>query len=211
MKSYGQYCALARALDVIGDRWSPLVVRELLVGPRRYGELRKGLPGIATNLLAERLRHLEGEGVVERDDDGRYRLTAWGEGLREPLYALARWSAPVTMTRGLGDDAFLAEWLVHPVTVLFDGVDERRPAMTIEVRIDGTAMTVESHHGVVEVRDGAPRAPDLVIDGKPDAIAGLLGGYLDAEAAAALGTTVVGDARKLRRLHPRRPAPTLAP
>lgn len=211
MKSYGQYCALARALDVIGDRWSPLVVRELLVGPRRYGELLQGLPGIATNLLADRLRHLEGAGVVERDGDGRYRLTAWGEGLREPLYALARWSAPVTMTRGVGGDVFRADWLIHPVTVLFEGVDERRPAMTIEVRIDGTAMTIESHHGVVEVRAGAPRAPDLVIEGKPDAVAGLLGGYLDAEAAAELGATVVGDAGKLRRLYPRPAVPSTTP
>ena len=88
MRSYGQYCALARALDVIGDRWALLIVRELLDGPRRYNELLAGLPGVATNLLAERLRTLESSGVVESSADGRYALTAWRIGLREPIYAL---------------------------------------------------------------------------------------------------------------------------
>ena len=68
MRSYGQYCALARALDVVGDRWTLLVVRELLARDCRYSDLREGLPGIATNLLADRLRHLEAAGLVESYD-----------------------------------------------------------------------------------------------------------------------------------------------
>src|SRR5437588_6264945 len=68
MRSYRQFCALARALDVIGDRWTLLIVRELLLRPCRYTDLRDGLPGIATNLLAERLRELEAANVVERED-----------------------------------------------------------------------------------------------------------------------------------------------
>ena len=75
MKSYGQFCAVARALDVIGDRWSLLVVRELMAGPRRYSQVRDGLPGIATNLLADRLRELEANGIVMHVGDG-YALTA---------------------------------------------------------------------------------------------------------------------------------------
>ena len=74
MRSYNQYCALARALDVVGERWSLLIVRELLEGPRRFGELLEGLPGIATNLLTERLRSLEEAGVLARRPDGRYAL-----------------------------------------------------------------------------------------------------------------------------------------
>src|ERR1700683_3283054 len=92
VKSYGQYCAIARGLDIVGDRWTLLIVRELLTGPRRYGDLQEGLAGIATNLLADRLRHLEQRGVVDRDSRGTYKLTKWGQGLAGPIYALARWA-----------------------------------------------------------------------------------------------------------------------
>ena len=71
-RSYGQYCGLARSLDVVGDRWNLLIVRQLLMGPARYGELREGLSGIATNLLTDRLRDLETAGVIERQLSGAY-------------------------------------------------------------------------------------------------------------------------------------------
>jgi len=92
-RDYGQYCGLARALDVVGDRWNLLIVRQLLMGPARYGELREGLSGVATNLLTDRLRDLETAGVVERrlSGDGSaitYALTEWGAQLREPIHAL---------------------------------------------------------------------------------------------------------------------------
>ena len=79
MRSCGQYCAVARALDVVGDRWTLLIVRELLLRPCRDRELEEGLPGVATNLLADRLRHLEESGVVTRDEQGRYEVTAEGK------------------------------------------------------------------------------------------------------------------------------------
>jgi DNA-binding HxlR family transcriptional regulator len=202
MKSYGQYCALARALDVIGDRWTPLIVRELLAGPRRYSELLEGVPGIATNLLAERLRSLEERAVVSRDDDGRYVLTEWGQGLSEPLYALARWAAPL-MAEPAGDDAFRSEWLSHPVKVLFEGVDPRRGRLTVEVRTGDAPMTIESADGEVRVHHGPAPSPDLVLTGPPDAIVGLLAGALDAAAAVERGVGIDGDARRLARLRPR--------
>ncbi len=103
-RGYGQYCGLARALDVVGDRWNLLIVRQLLVTPARYRDLRQALPGIATNLLADRLRDLETAGVLERrlGDDGAvtYALTDWGGAqLREPVEGLIRWSTPM-MVRG---------------------------------------------------------------------------------------------------------------
>lgn len=204
VKSYGQYCALARTLDVVGGRWSPLIVRELLAGPRRYGELLAGLPGIATNLLADRLRHLEQAGVLARDEAGTYRLTAWGEGLREPLYTLARWGAPVVMTRPTGDDSYRADWLVHPVAVLFDGVDRRRAPLTVEVRVGGSAMTVTSREGRVTAAPGSAAAPDVVLAGPPDLLLGLLAGRIDATRAKQSGVQVTGDSRLLRRLRPPR-------
>ena len=87
MRSYGQYCALAKALDLVGDRWTLLVVRELLVRPCRYSELQDGLTGIATNLLAERLRQLESVGVISRD--GRWPLRAHRVGVES-------WERPCT-------------------------------------------------------------------------------------------------------------------
>src|ERR1700749_1256204 len=100
MRSYGEYCSVAKALDLVGDRWSLLIVRELLIlGGRRFGELQDGLPGIATNLLTERLCPLAGPGVPGRDEAGRYTPPPGGERLAEPVYALARWGAPLMVTK----------------------------------------------------------------------------------------------------------------
>ncbi|MEV4285525.1 helix-turn-helix domain-containing protein [Nonomuraea bangladeshensis] len=90
---YGQYCGLASALDVIGERWTLLIIRELLLGPKRYGEFLAELPGIGTNLLAERLKTLTELGVIAKPEsrDQGYELTELGRELREPVLRLARW------------------------------------------------------------------------------------------------------------------------
>ncbi|GLW70558.1 hypothetical protein Kpho02_28570 [Kitasatospora phosalacinea] len=99
-RSYDQYCAVARALDAVGERWSLLIVRELLGGPRRYTDLHADLPGVSTDILATRLKQLEGEGLVERRRLERpanatvYELTPRGAELRPVLDALARWGGP---------------------------------------------------------------------------------------------------------------------
>src|SRR5438045_9642594 len=95
MRTYGQHCAMARGLDVIGDRWTLLIIRELLLqGPSRYAELQRGLPGIATNLLADRIRDLEANGIVVRKD-GIASLTARGRELEPVMRAIGRWRAPL--------------------------------------------------------------------------------------------------------------------
>jgi DNA-binding HxlR family transcriptional regulator len=207
MKSYGQYCGLARALDVVGERWSLLVVRELLEGPRRYNELLAGLPGIATNLLAERLRSLEADGVIQRRDDGRYELTPWGEGLHEAVYALGRWAGPL-MARPRGDDHFQPSWFRHMVIARFEGVDPRRGDLTVELRCSDEPLTLISARGRVHLAQGRATAPDVSIAGPPDAAVGLLLGRIDRAEAESRGVTATGDLRKLRRLRPRgeRPA-----
>ena len=201
MRSYGHYCALARGLDVIGDRWILLIVRELLPGPRRYGELLDGLPGIATNLLADRLRAMQDNGLVARTDDDRYVLTEWGEGLRDVLFAVGRWAAPSMGVRREGE-VFLSRWIVHPVAAMFPGVDESRPALTIEVRSDGEPMTIRSADGRVIVEPGTAAAPDLVLTGPPEATIGLLAHRVQPAEARAMGLAITGDARLLRRLRP---------
>jgi DNA-binding HxlR family transcriptional regulator len=202
VKSYNQYCGLARALDVIGDRWALLIVRELLEGPRRYNELLDGLPGVATNLLAERLRDLESSGVVEKREGGRYALTPWGEGLQEAIYALGRWAGPLMKSRGKA--AFKPQWLRHMVVARFEGVDPDRQDMVVEVRFDGgePATLVSSAGRVHMVRGHAP-SPDVVVSGPPDGVAGLLGGRLSAKEARARKVRIEGDARRLAALRPR--------
>src|SRR6476469_7782716 len=94
-RSYDQYCGLARALDVLGERWTLLIVRNLLLGPQRYSELLRGLPGITTNILAKRLKEMEGEGPIEHttgsSDSAAYRLTPSGQALEPAIHALGRW------------------------------------------------------------------------------------------------------------------------
>src|SRR5215470_18393749 len=98
-RSYNQYCAVARSLDVIGERWTLLIIRDLLVGPKRYKDLLDGLPGIGTNLLAARLRDLEKAGIVRRTllpppaASTVYELTEVGRALEPAIFAIGRWGA----------------------------------------------------------------------------------------------------------------------
>src|SRR5687768_6525306 len=134
-KTYGQHCALARALDRVGDRWTLLIVRELLVGPRRWADLKAGLPGVATNLLAARLRELEQEGIVHHGE-GLYELTELGRGLGEPVHALIRWGGAF-MTAPDPRDAFSAHWLVVALAALLPPVPH-----PWRLRVDGTDISV---------------------------------------------------------------------
>ncbi|MFI6791398.1 winged helix-turn-helix transcriptional regulator [Nonomuraea sp. NPDC050383] len=139
-RRYGQYCGLAAGLDVIGERWTLLIVRELLIGPQRYNELLHNLPGIGTNLLAERLRWLTRQGVIRQHprSNGKghsYELTRFGEGLREPILGLARWGLNVP----------------HP----FDAEDEVRPqwgvlAVEALIRRDQIPEVDESYEFLVD-------------------------------------------------------------
>src|SRR3954465_15061786 len=147
-RSYRQYCGLARALDVVGDRWNLLIVRQLLIAPARYRELLAGLPGVATNLLADRLRDLETAGVVERrlaEEDNAivYALTPWGAELREPVESLIRWSTPL-MTRGPGGDRFRAEWLAVALPALVAGKEAARRPSTVGIAVDGQLLLVRT-------------------------------------------------------------------
>jgi DNA-binding HxlR family transcriptional regulator len=200
MRSYDQYCAVARALDVVGDRWTLLIVRELLIRPCRYGELRDGLPGVATNLLAERLRHLEESGVVTRDEQDRYELTAWGKSLATPVRELVRWAAPL-MTDKQSGDSFRSRWLEIPLDLMFGGVDPNRPDLEVEVRAGGQeAVTLVSRNGEVHSHSGPANSPDVVVSGPADTIIGLMAGRLDEDAAVEEGVSILGDFGQVVRL-----------
>jgi len=181
-RSYGQYCGLARALDVVGDRWNLLIVRQLLIAPARYRELVEGLPGVATNLLADRLRDLETAGVIERQlaEKGNavlYALTPWGAELREPIDGLIRWSTPL-MVRGPGADRFRAEWLVVPLRALLVGRPAPRRSSTVGVAVDDQLFEVRATRSGIEVNPHDGGDLDAVVRADAAIVLGLAAGVL---------------------------------
>lgn len=201
-RDYGQYCGLARALDVVGDRWNLLIVRQLLMGPARYRDLRDGLSGIATNLLTERLRDLETAGVIERrlSDDGKalsYALTPWGAQLREPIYALVRWSTPL-MIRGPQGDEFRAEWLRLALPALFADRVPAGPPVAVGVAVDGGTVQLQATESGIEVGEPDGRVLAAVLHTEASIVLGLAAGVLSFDDVAAL-VEVDGDQSALRR------------
>jgi DNA-binding HxlR family transcriptional regulator len=181
-RSYGQYCGLARALDVVGDRWNLLIVRQLLVAPARYRELLDGLPGVATNLLADRLRDLETAGVVERrlaegENAIVYALTPWGAELREPVEGLIRWSTPL-MTRGPGGDRFRAEWLALALSALLVGKEAADQSSTVGIAADDQLLQVRATPSGIEVGPHDGRELDAVVHADAAIVLGLAAGVL---------------------------------
>jgi DNA-binding HxlR family transcriptional regulator len=209
VRSYGQYCAVARALDVVGDRWTLLIVRELMSRqPARYTDLRYGLPGIATNLLADRLRELEERGIVTREvapppiATTLFRLTPRGEELRPVLEALGRWGRPLLRETAESETAFRSHWLAIPLEMVLHDHAPDGPPVTIEVRAGDQPMLIQTVGGGVRVRPGTATHPDAVLSGTPRLVLGLLTGALDLAAARASGLGYDGDPELLRRLRP---------
>jgi DNA-binding HxlR family transcriptional regulator len=165
-KRYAQFCPVAHALELVGERWALLVVRELLNGPKRYTDLAAALPGIGTNILAGRLRDLETGGIVQKRRlpppaaAQVYELTPYGEELREPLYALARWGA-----RSLGppdpNDSFAPGWLLNAVRATCKGWDGD-PAATFELRAGEEVATVRFENGEPVVEAGSAGATTVI-------------------------------------------------
>jgi DNA-binding HxlR family transcriptional regulator len=200
-RDYGQYCGLARALDVVGDRWNLLIVRELLIGPARYGELRDGLSGIATNLLTDRLRDLETAGVLERrlSDDANaitYALTPWGAELREPINALIRWSTPL-MIRGPEGDEFRAEGLLVALPALFAGRMPTDQSVAVGIAVDGVMVQLRATASGIAVDRPDGRELDAVLNAEAPLVLGLAAGALSLDEIAAL-VDIDGDESALR-------------
>ena len=210
MRSYDEYCALAKSLDVVGDRWTLLIVRELeLRGACRYTDLRNGLPGIATNLLADRLRELEHAGVVAREDapppvaTALFRLTPRGAQLRPVLESLVRWGMPF-MTEDMAGDAVRSHWLAWAIELM---LTDRRPddaPVTVELRIGDQPILLETRDGKVVTRPApagdADAGADATITGEPRPVMGLLLGILGVGDAESVGVSYIGDPAILDRL-----------
>ncbi len=207
MRSYGQYCSVAKALDVIGDRWTLLIVRELLVqGPSRYTDLRNGLPGIATNLLAERLRELEQAGIVVREDapppvaTALFSVTSRGVQLKPVIDELGRWGMPL-MAETTPEEEYRSYWLSMPVEQFL--VAGSGAPTTIEVRAGEQPMLIEARDGAVRTRPGTSEQPDAVLSGPPQLVLGLITGALEREDAVSRGLRFDGAPEALERLRAR--------
>jgi DNA-binding HxlR family transcriptional regulator len=210
VRSYGQYCSIARSLDVIGDRWTLLIVRELSIqGPCRYTDLRTGLPGIATNLLADRLRELKQAGVVQREEapppvaTTLFSLTPRGEELQPVLDALHRWGMPL-MREFSPEDVVRSRWLAGSIETLL--VDSRPddPRATIAVEIGDQPILIVADAGQLRARAGeSVENPDMTITGPARSVMGLLLGGRPLSAAPSSGVTVEGDPSVLERLVPK--------
>jgi DNA-binding HxlR family transcriptional regulator len=162
-KTYDQYCPVAHALDLVGDRWALLVVRELMRGPQRYTDLVEHLPGIGTNILAARLRDLEAGGIVAKRRlpppaaSRVYELTEYGLGLKPALRELAIWGA-----RSLGPPAeeLFPGWLVNALDTVLAPI---APPGRFEFRIGGELAAIVDG----EAHDGPVDDPDVVVEGDP--------------------------------------------
>jgi DNA-binding HxlR family transcriptional regulator len=209
VRSYRQYCSIAKALDVVGDRWTLLIIRELLIrGACRYTDLKDGLPGIATNLLADRLRELESAGLIRREEapppvaTTLFHLTDTGAALLPVVEAIARWGIGSMVTPADGDQ-FRGHWFAFPAALFLHDRDPDGPPISIELRTSSSSPAViEVSGGSVATRLGTAEAPDLVLDGEPWLILAMITGKLTAAQAADGGLAISGDADVLKRVLP---------
>jgi len=205
-RSYAQLCGIATALDVIGDRWSPLILRDLLLGPLRFSELAGGLPGIGTNTLTARLKHLEDAGVIRRrllplpDGGTVYELTSYGRELEPILMALGRWGAK-SMGRLPADVSSRSRWFVAAMLAFHDESRRVSRATTWELRLTDGPFTVRARGKSLTVAAGAPDGADAVITTSDETLHRLFTGQVTLSAALARGEVAVdGESAAAARL-----------
>ena len=205
MRSYGDPCGVARGLDVIGERWAALVVRDLLLGPKRFNDLLGGLPGVSPNVLSQRLRELTEHGVVQRRDLGPptrvrlYDLTEWGRALEPLLLQLGRWGsqAPPLPEGTLGIDSLLLS-----IKAAFNPARAADLRGAYELRIDADTYLAEVTGDSVQIsRDMAPERPDATLTADIDTLRAVCDHRITLTAALDSGKLrLAGDEHAKRRL-----------
>ncbi len=204
-REYGQFCGLARALELVGSRWTMLIVRELLTGPKRYTELARGLPGIPTNILSARLRELEDGGIVERGLETRtsssvvYALTEYGLELEEPVVRLGLWGAR-SLGKPTSSDTFSIGSLSIALRATFDATAAQGRDLLAEIRLDDGQLCVDVRDGEVSFPSRPPIEPTLVLTMAAHVFAELFGGHCDVDSAIASGRAqLAGSKEEARR------------
>jgi DNA-binding HxlR family transcriptional regulator len=212
VKTYGQWCSVAKALDVVGERWSLLLVRELFDGPKRYSDLLEGSPGVSTDVLAARLRDLEADGVITRRTlpppaaSKVYELTARGRELAPVLGALSRWGMQLLGERG-EDEEFRPQWLATGLRGLL------RPSWAKDVVLEidfalapDEVVRIHVEGGRLDAVAEPDGAPDVVVHGELELLADLADGSVRVEDALADGRLAFeggdDDIRAFQRLFP---------
>ncbi|WP_318212259.1 helix-turn-helix domain-containing protein [Streptomyces sp. SJL17-1] len=206
-RTYNQYCATARTLDLVGERWTLLLIRELLTGPKRFGGLQASLQGLGTGLLASRLKHLEREGLARKVTlppparTPAYALTEAGEELGPAVLALARWGLTWAMGERRADETFHAGWAVLGLRACFAPEAAVGLRAVYEFHVGDEVLHARVDDGTVETIHGPAQYPDATITITEEAFAAVtarrltLSGAIEAGAAAAKG-----DEEALRRL-----------
>jgi DNA-binding HxlR family transcriptional regulator len=203
-RSYQDACGMAHALDLVGERWAMHVVRELMLGPKRYTDLKADLPGISTNLLRDRLVELERTGLVRRRRlpapaaSWVYELTPYGADLEPVITVLGRWGA-----RSPGHRPDLPLSVTSFVLSLRTNVDASRAAgltACVGLLVDDVELTAQVVDGVFSVQPGSPPSPDAVLAGGPEVLAGVVYGARELGEAVRSGeVSLVGDEQVARR------------
>jgi DNA-binding HxlR family transcriptional regulator len=202
-QSYGDACRFAHALDLVGRRWALLIVRELMLGPKRFTDLRAGLPHASSNILSERLRELEESGVVRRRKlpppiSARvYELTEWGRELEPVVTQLGAWGAraPVPPTsRTIGTDS-----IVLALRSLFDPETAGDLEASYELILDGERFRADVSAGELGLRRDGDGEPTVTIEAQPGTLAALLTRRLSIDEALGSGTMRIEGARKAVR------------
>ena len=205
-RSYNQNCSLVYTLDVIGERWTLLLIRELLTGPKRFTDLLRNLPGIGTNLLAARLKELEQANVLERKTlpppaaSAVYALTDLGRELQPALVELVRWGSKLPRAPG-GTEYFRPGWAILAMHAAFQPAAANSLKETYEFRIGDEVFYARINDGTIETGEGHARNPDLVIVADPQTFLDLASAKLPLAQAVASGTIrVEGDLTAVERL-----------
>ena len=214
-RTYGDRCGVARALDLVGERWALLVVRELLLGPKRFTDLRAGLPHLSPDVLSQRLRELEESGLVRRRTlappagSRVYELTERGQELEPVILALGRWGSVAPFPpgeAGIGVDAF-----VIALKTLFDPGGAHGSAGRYELRLGDQRFRVEFADGRLEITRGAADDPDAVIESDPGTLSAVLWHGRDLDEAERSGAiAITGSRRAATRFLRRFPLPARA-
>lgn len=204
-RSYDQWCAVARSLDIVGERWTMLIVRDLLVGPKRYKDILDGLPGIGTNLLTRRLRELEAQGLVERRQLPApasatvYALTPKGAALEPVVFALGHWGFQF-LGRPRSSDAMLPDPFFVSLRASFRPEQASDLSERYAFRIGDRVFEVVVSEGRCTTREGGATAPDVTFTSDPATLFALRRRELSPKQAIASGKVKVeGDPKALER------------
>ena len=196
-RTYGDSCGIARALDIVGERWALLVVRELVTGPKRFSDLRAGLPKIAPDVLARRVRDLEAAGVVTRRTlpppaaSRVYELTEWGRELAPALVALGRWGSRAPLPAE--PSALSVAAAIVALETTFDPGAARGLTESYELRLNGEAFSVSVGDGRLEVDPGPAAAPAAIIETDTATLAAVLWHNGPVDAWAVQGDPAAAD------------------